>query len=144
MAGLHLAAGEHCGPAEKVSLKIVEPLLDCGCELHLVFHSFCDEGRGAPAEHGECPFAGVFIGSPKVHFDVIGQLDEGADSVAQENVAEGQPITSLLEREARGNDFLVRLHGLQYLEHGMPGGQQRSQVADQSIAGALHKDQGVG
>jgi len=76
MAGLHLAAGEHGGLAEEISLKVIEVLFDRRRKLRFVLYSFRHQRSPAAVKPGQYLLAGLLVGGAKIHLDVIGELDK--------------------------------------------------------------------
>ena len=127
------------GTAEKISLEIdkshVAGLMKLAGRFeffrqHLAFR------RPKPAHHAS-PF--LRPGCPNVDFDDVGKLDQGQARIVGREVVEGDEVAKRLEPLAGSDDAVFRLNRFQNFRHVLVRGQQRNQILEQDLTGAVHK-----
>jgi len=93
--------------------------------------------RGPKPAHHARPF--LRPGCAKVYFYDVGKLAKRNARIVGGEVIEGDEIASRFQPLAGGDDAVFGLNRFQNLGHGLAGRQQRNQVFEQDLTGAIHE-----
>ena len=138
-AGGNFAADDDFGPAEKISLEICEAHVTGLMKLVGRFEFFGQHLglRGPKPAHHAGPL--LWPGCPEVDFYDVGKLAKRYARIVGCEVIEGDEIASRFQPLAGSDDAVFGLNRFQNLGHGLAGRQQRNQVFEQDLTGAIHE-----
>src|SRR5208282_2475599 len=142
-AGRNFAADDEFGTTEEVSLEIDEShvagLLKLVGRFQFFREHFALRG-GKPAHH-----ANSFLraGCTDIDFDDVGKFAKRKARIVGREVIERNEIASRFQPLAGGDDAVFGLNRLQDLGHDLGGGQQREQIFEEDLTGAIHEGEAV-
>ena len=119
-----IAGFEHGGFAEEIALEIGVAKIPGFVEVGLGFHFFGEKGDAAAGELFGNALAAFGIEKREIHFQVVGEFDEGLEAGVTEKIVEGEEVAVLTEFAAEIDDFAGRFHAFENFDDDAIGRKQ--------------------